>query len=164
MRPLAVVLALVLALGSPGCGVILGYAGPQPVQVTTDPTGAAVFVGGIQQDQLSPTTVGINPKKPERIRAVLGDLKNETSVGRELRVGVLLCDFFFSLGIGALVDYLTGAMYAPSPAVTLNLGKTPVSNSSSTRPDDTDRSDLTPCPLCGEPRGDETPCPHCGME
>lgn len=168
MRLAPALLCLPLALGAPGCGVILGYAGPQPVQVMTDPSGAAVFVGGVQHDQPSPTTVGINPKKPERIRAVLGDMKNETSVTRKLRIGVLLCDFFFTAGIGALVDYLTGAMYAPTERVTLNLGAMPVSQSPAREGgvgvEVGASSDAAPCAVCGEPRGDESPCPHCGME
>ena len=27
-----------------------------------------------------------------------------------------------------------------------------------------EKGNLSPCPICGEPRGSETPCPHCGMD
>lgn len=146
-------LALLLLLG-PGCGVILGYAGPQPVLVRTTPEAAAVYVNEVLQPQVSPCTVQLDPTRSHYVRATLGELKGGRGVKKTLRVGIAVIDGFLTLGIGLLVDTLTGALYAFEPEMTIGLGAVAAQPSS---------SQLAPCPVCGEPRGDADPCPHCGM-
>lgn len=148
-------LLALLLLCTPGCGVILGYASAQPVQVRTNPEGAAVYVDEVLQPQVSPTTVELDPTKSHYVRATLGELKGGRAVKKTLRVGIAVIDGFLTLGIGLLVDTLTGALYQFEPEMTIGLGAAPAV----ARPAGTG----APCPICSEPRGDAAVCPHCGM-
>lgn len=137
----------------PGCGVILGYAGDQPLSVATDPAGAAVFVNEVAETAVTPCTLQLRPTQTYFLRVVLGDRKGHRSVHKGLRVGVAVCDGVFTLGIGLLVDYFTGALYWFEPAVHFDLNRRP----------EPETARAAPCPICGEPRGAADPCPHCGM-
>lgn len=151
MRRLLLLACLALL---PGCGVILGYAGAQPLQVSTDPPGAAVFVNEVAHPAVTPCTLELSPQETYFLRVVLGDRKGHRNVHKGLRVGVAVCDGVFTLGLGLLVDYFTGALYGFEPAVGFDLTR---------RQDLAPAPKAAPCPICGEPRGDTTPCPHCGM-
>jgi hypothetical protein len=153
--PLRALLLALLSLAAPGCGVILGYAGAQPVQVHTNPEGAAVYLDEVLQPQVSPCTLELDPTRSHYVRANLGELKGGRAVKKTLRVGIAVIDGFLTLGIGLVVDTLTGAIYRFEPEMALGLGAAPTSPSQV--------SAAAPCPTCSEPRGDAAVCPHCGM-
>ncbi|RMG15040.1 MAG: hypothetical protein D6731_09265 [Planctomycetota bacterium] len=153
-----------LLLGGPGCGIILGYGTPQPVKVVTNPEGAKVSYNGIPFDEsVTPCVLHLHPSKEYTIQAVLGEQKGQGYVKKQIRIPVAVMDGVFTLGIGLLIDYLSGSLYSLTPSVVLNLGKSPPPSGSSAS-SGSGQKDLAPCPICGEPRGDETPCPYCGMD
>ncbi len=168
-------LALVLLLGAPGCGLVLGYGGPQPVNVTTNPEGAELIVDGMPHAEKAPTTVYLHPKKTHQLRARTPDGKEgATAISKTVRIDVVVLDAVLTLGIGILVDFLSGSLYRLNSPVQINLGSAPPvsaadngggaasgsSGAGATGP----AADAAPCPICNEPRGDVTPCPHCGLE
>ena len=166
-----VVAALILSLSTSGCGLIFGYGGKQPVQIITSPEGAQLIVDGVPWDgELSPTTVELHPKQDHSIVAKLPDgSSGQTHVNKELRIDVVVLDGFLTLGIGLLIDYMSGSLYKFRSPIHINLGKAPPPSPPSPPPvipTSTTGTTATsaPCAICGEPRGDVTPCPHCGME
>lgn len=170
-RLIACTLAVLLAVG-PGCGTIMGGA-TQPVKVNTNPPGANLIVDGMPHDELAPCELQLSAKDDHNITATTEDGKRGARhIGRTVRIGVVVLDALLTAGIGLLVDYLTGAMYAVDSQVTINLGKMPVSapqpaaTGTGTTPAPAPAVDpnAAPCPYCGAPRGDISPCPRCGIE
>lgn len=162
-------LALVLLLGAPGCGLVLGYGGPQPVNVTTNPEGAELIVDGMPHPEKAPTTVYLHPKEVHQLRARTPDGKEgATAVSKTVRIDVVVLDAVLTLGIGILVDFLSGSLYRLNSPVQINLGSAPVrtaaSGAAATDTTASAAADAAPCPICNEPRGDVSPCPHCGLE
>jgi len=175
MRRTLIVASLLALVALPGCGVIFGYAGPQPVKVLTNEEGegAIIYVDGIKTEPevRAPGEVMIQIKGSHTVEARKDGMMKASQVGKDIRLDIVLLDIL-TLGIGHLVDYLTGAMYRFDSPITLNLGRAPepvpTQPIQTTHPTDPSQPvepvDLTPCPICGEPRGNETPCPHCGMD
>jgi hypothetical protein len=161
-RTTATLLAALLALSTPGCGLLM-FSTHQAVEINTD-EGALLTIDGKKHDKPAPTTISVHRGKEHRVEAVLGDLRGGTTLAQRLMIPVVLMDFC-TLGIGLLVDYISGTLYEFEPSVRINLGKAPPPTVStpttSTTPPPTVEAD--PCSMCGEPRGDETPCPHCGF-
>ncbi len=168
---LSLALAVALVLNSSGCGLILGYGGLQPVQVTTNPEGAELIADGVPQEQRAPTQVMLHPKTEHTITARTEDGKTgATHIGKTVRIDVVVLDAVLTLGIGLLVDYMSGSLYKLRSPVNINLGTappptagvtaTPAAGTGTAAP----AADAAPCPICNEPRGDVSPCPHCGMD
>jgi hypothetical protein len=168
--PLLLATVAALCLSTSGCGLIFGYGAPQPVTVVTTPEGASLTVDGVPHTEgLSPTTVLLHPKDDHTIAAKLPDgSAGQTHIGKILRTDVVILDGILTLGIGLLVDYLSGSLYMFKPSVQINLGKAPPPRPASPPPSTTTSGGpapgAAPCAICDEPRGDVTPCPHCGME
>lgn len=166
-RTTALLAAILLTLATPGCGLIM-LTTHQPVEVVTDPEGAELYVDGKKHDEVGPTTISVFRGQDHKLDAKLGDKKGGTSLTQRLVIPVVLLDFC-TLGVGLLIDYISGTLYDFEPSVKINLGKAPPPSAARapvpapakpTPPS----ADAAPCSLCGEPRGDESPCPHCGME
>lgn len=172
-----VALSLVALLGvAPGCGVIFGYGGPQPVQINIAPEDvpdAMIFADGQKTDIKAPGVVHLHPKAEHTVEVRAADgRKGQTAITKRIRLDIVLLDIL-TVGIGHLVDYLSGSLYALNNAVTIPLGKyevPPVPTNTNPPPQntgpDTSTTNVldTPCPICGEPRGNVSPCPHCGMD
>lgn len=166
-----------LGLTLSGCGVIFGYGGDQPVAVTTTPEGASVEVDGIPiKDGITPTTIYIHPKADHHVSVKMeGFATASRTLTKTIRTDVVIMDAVLTLGIGLLVDYLSGSLYRFEESVRLPMGKVQISrpqpppvrtnnngNNGGTKPKVDPNAD--PCTICGEPRGDASPCPHCGIE
>lgn len=162
------VMVCVLTLSTSGCGLILGYGGPQPVDVITTPEGAELIVDGVAFDGgKTPTQVLLHPKSEHNIEARLPDgSRGQTYISKKIRIPVVVMDGVFTLAIGLLIDYLSGSLYEVETPIQINLGKAPPPAPPTPPPSTSNgpATDAAPCSICGEPRGDVTPCPHCGME
>ena len=168
------ILSLCAAVLVSGCGVIRGYGNLQPVQVVTVPEGATLVVDGVPWDTPTPCQVMLHPKSNHHIIAKTADGKSgATTINKKIRTDVVILDGVLTLGIGLLVDYLSGSLYELQPAVAINLGaapprvdppKTGGTTSTTTTTTVGPAPDAAPCSICGEPRGDVATCPHCGMQ
>lgn len=157
-----------------GCGVIRGYGKPQPVQVVTVPEGATLVIDGVPWATPAPCEVLLHPKSNHHIVAKTADGKSgATTINKKIRTDVVILDGVLTLGIGLLVDYLSGSLYELQPAVAINLGSAPArptqpaaggTTTTTTTTNVVPAADAAPCSICGEPRGDVARCPHCGME
>ena len=150
---------------SPGCGLLL-FSTHQPVEITTHIDGAEIYLDGKLQDELTPGTISVSRKGTHRVDVKLGDQSGGTTLTQTLMIPVGLMDFC-TLGIGLLIDYITGTLYEFPLSVRVPLGKAPPPSVGTTPTGvtpPTPSADAEPCALCGEPRGDATPCPHCGIE
>ena len=73
---------------------------------------------------MAPTTVSVFRGKDHRVEATLGDQRGSTTLAQRLMIPVVLLDFC-TLGIGLLIDYVSGTLYDFQPSVRINLGKAP---------------------------------------
>jgi hypothetical protein len=122
--PLQIVLALG-TLASTGCGTIFGYAGLQPVEVTSNPAGGEVFVNDLSTGQVTPCTVHLDPALDHAVMVRKDGLKGgPVQIEKTLRTAVLQGDLWLTLGIGAIVDYSTGGIHRLQASTHLNLGST----------------------------------------
>jgi hypothetical protein len=129
-RKPAIALLVALVLVHPGCGTLLGLATERDVFIITNPSGANLFANGSPcNGALSPTTVALDPAEEWRVDARLDDLKGGTQITRSRRIGVVIADVVFTVGLGLWIDYLSGAMYYFPDRVILNLGKSEFSPS-----------------------------------
>lgn len=163
---------------APGCATIMGKAADQPVEVVTQPPGAALSVNGVASSATSPGTVHLDPEGDHSVTAQLGEAKATRSVRKTIRIWAVLVDGILTGGIGVLVDYMTGALYQFEPRIQLNLGVAPPpsppappptahnnnNNGGAQQSSSTNVLTQAPCRVCGEPRGDAATCPHCGMQ
>lgn len=167
-------LLLGACLASAGCGVIFGYGGPQPIKVASSPEGCIVEVDGVAVEAVTPTTITVHPKADHTISVKKkGYISANRTVTKVIRTDIVILDAVLTLGIGLLVDYMSGALYRLDESVKLNLGKVsavakkdpvvkPTKPTGTTKPKVDPNAE--PCTICGEPRGDVSPCPHCGIE
>lgn len=125
MRAVLLSLFALATLASTGCGTIFGYASLQPVEVTSNPAGAEVFVNDLSTGQVTPCTVHLDPSLEHAVMVRKADLKGgPVQIEKRLRTAVLQCDLWLTLGIGAIVDYSTGGIHALQASTHLNLGST----------------------------------------
>lgn len=110
-------LALAVTLQS-GCGVIFGYGNPQPVEVLAKlpdgqfVKGLAIANRGRPVEGLSGGTVFLHPDQ-EHLLTISDPAYRSTqqTVVRKIRLEIALLDAL-TLGIGLLVDYLSGSLYS----------------------------------------------------
>ena len=198
-HPLVLVLLAATVILAPGCGVIFGYGSPQEVKVVALGPDRAPIDGlkiadqGRILDQTTPGPVFLHPKENHSIS--IADERyysGQHTVKKSVRVDVVILDAL-TLGIGLLVDSLSGSLYALEPQVTLNINTkeavakaraeaskpTPSAVGKPKEPTKEDGIWVThfvtgervfipkgskPCDVCGGLRGDMTPCPHCGVK
>jgi hypothetical protein len=167
---------------SQGCGTIFFRFKKQPVFLTTVPEGASYSVdGGPWSGEKTPCKVMIQPNAEHKIALQLIQEDGTKLLGsvdepRSVRIAIIICDSLLTLGIGLLVDWLTGALfYFPNrrPEVTLqpeggaSPARTPEPAEPSVEPTPTAdpalRAEKTQsCIICGEPRVRGKPCGSCG--
>ncbi|MGE0709763.1 MAG: hypothetical protein AB7N76_21920 [Planctomycetota bacterium] len=199
-HPVLVAVLLASIVTQQGCGVIFGYGSPQEVKVFARlPNGQNVDglkikdKDGTVLDQVTPGPVLLHPK-PEHSLTIVDEryYSAQQAVTKKIRIDVVILDAL-TLGIGLLVDYLSGSLYSLDSAVTINLNtkeavekaRTPTPQpqpqptGTGTQPKQEDGIWVThfvtgervfipknakPCPVCGGLRGEMSPCPHCGVE
>lgn len=120
------ILILILLLQS-GCGVIFGYGNPQPVQVLAKlpdgqfVEGLAVVNRGRPIEGTSGGTVHLHPSE-EHLLSISDPRYRSTqqTIVRKIRIEIALLDAL-TLGIGLLVDYLSGSLYELQPDVMIGI-------------------------------------------
>lgn len=120
------ILILILLLQS-GCGVIFGYGNPQPVQVLAKlpdgqfVEGLAVVNRGRPVEGTSGGTVHLHPSE-EHLLSISDPRYRSTqqTIVRKIRIEIALLDAL-TLGIGLLVDYLSGSLYELQPDVMIGI-------------------------------------------
>lgn len=128
MARLALILTLVLTvLSQSGCGVIFGYGNPQPVQVLAKlpdgqfVEGLAVANRGRPLEGKSGGAVYLHPAE-EHLLTISDPAYRSTqqTIVRKIRIEIALLDAL-TLGIGLLVDYLSGSLYSLQPDVMIGI-------------------------------------------
>lgn len=189
-------LLLLASLSLSGCGTIFGLGADQDVFVVTRPPGATLELNHVPLvGLLTPCTVSADTAENQRLVVTYTDangrvLTGRTTFAREVRSWVVLLDGVFTLGLGLLVDWATGAMYRfDREQVVVNLGKVefappqpepiriaqpliprPRDAALDPAPDPAARPEPEPerapgaCDVCGERRGKARFCPHCGYQ
>lgn len=201
-HPLFLALLSALVILQPGCGVIFGYGNPQPVRVIARVQSTGEEIEGLKVkdkdgtvlEQTTPGPVYLHPKADHSLSI---DDPRYRSTGQNIRkttrIGIVILDAL-TLGIGLIVDYLSGALNQMPDHVVINMTTAeaydklqterpkndprPVDNGQPDGPRDDGiwvkhfvtgervfiANDAKACAVCGGQRGDMTPCPHCGVK
>jgi hypothetical protein len=181
---LASVVFTTLALGSTGCGTIIGYSGPQNVDITildadrkpmTKNDKITLLMDGRPIGE-GPGTYQMDPKfESHKFEVRTGDgRQGGGGATRTVMAGVVVADAFLLI-FPIFIDYFDGGMYSWPTAITINVGRAPDVNPQPTdtitrpngnpNPNTTNTVQMYKCPTCNEDRpvNSET-CPHCGMK
>jgi len=128
MARLALILTLIATLLlQSGCGVIFGYGNPQPVQVLAKlpdgqfVEGLAIANRGRPVEGTSGGTVYLHPAEEHLLTISDPDYRStQQTIVRKIRIEIALLDAL-TLGIGLLVDYLSGSLYSIQPDVMIGV-------------------------------------------
>jgi hypothetical protein len=183
-----------------GCGVIFGHGSLQPVKVIARlPSGETVEglkvkdKDGTVLDQVTPGPVMLHPK-PKHSLSIDDDryYSGQQAITKTIRTEIVILDAL-TLGIGLLVDYLSGSLHSLDATITIAINTkeavakarertkkpTAAPTGGTTEPKKEDGiwvthfvtgervfipNDAEPCSVCGGLRGDMSSCPHCGTE
>jgi ribosome-associated translation inhibitor RaiA len=109
---------LLLAGATAGCGVMLnGFS--QDIEVVTDPPGAEVWTRESTLQYWTPTSMQLSRKRAHALRIELPGYSTETvEIRRHLQPALLVLDILATGPVGVIVDGLTGAWNALTPADT----------------------------------------------
>lgn len=112
-----------------GCGVIFGYGNPQPVEVFAKLPGGETVAGLAVSDRSkilewkSGETVYLHPAEEHSISIEDPAYRSsQQKIVKKIRIEIALLDAL-TLGIGLLVDYLSGSLYSLQPDVTISIRK-----------------------------------------
>jgi hypothetical protein len=118
---------IVTLLCQSGCGVIFGYGNPQPVQVLAKlpdgqfVEGLAVANRGRPVEGTSGGTVYLHPAEEHLLTIADPSYRStQQTIVRKIRIEIALLDAL-TLGIGLLVDYLSGSLYKLQPDVMIGI-------------------------------------------
>ena len=128
MARLALILTLIATLLlQSGCGVMFGYGNPQPVQVLAKlpdgqfVEGLAIANRGRPVEGTSGGTIYLHPAEEHLITIADPAYRStQQTIVRKIRIEIALLDAL-TLGIGLLVDYLSGSLYSIQPDVMIGV-------------------------------------------
>lgn len=110
---------LALALATSGCATM--YEGTtQPIPITSSPEGAAILVNGVPQ-WTTPHVMAVPKKNPPPIMVRLDGYQPVTVQLERAGIEPWFWGNVFTYGLGALVDWQTGAMWKLPDRVVVEL-------------------------------------------
>lgn len=112
-----------------GCGVMFGYGNPQPVEVFAKLPGGETVPGLAISDRgkilewKSGEKVFLHPSEEHSISIEDPAYRSsQQKIVKKIRIEIAILDAL-TLGIGLLVDYLSGSLYSLQPDVTISIRK-----------------------------------------